>query len=262
VLPGGEALIIAGDSCEAKEYVKPTLRPADAAPNYMHTNRDRINGFFIDECEKKYEHVFIIAGNHEHYHSKFHKTVPKMRDNLPESFHVMDNDCVILEDVMFLGGTLWTDCNRQDPLTMHGIRDMMNDFHSITMKRSETDYNKFRPMDSLKEHIKTLQFFKLMMEEPAHKGKKVVVMTHHAPTAMSVNSKYAGQFIMNGAYHSRLDDFILDRPQIKLWCHGHMHDKSDYMVGDDCRVICNPRGYQTRAFAEESGFDPTFVVEV
>jgi len=39
-----------------------------------------------------------------------------------------------------------------------------------------------------------------------------------------------------------LDQFILDRPGIKLWTHGHTHEDFDYMLGST-RVVCNPRGY-------------------
>jgi predicted phosphodiesterase len=47
---------------------------------------------------------------------------------------------------------------------------------------------------------------------------------------------------MNGNFASRLDDLILDHPEIAVWVHGHMHNPSDYQVGDT-RVLCNPRGY-------------------
>jgi hypothetical protein len=47
---------------------------------------------------------------------------------------------------------------------------------------------------------------------------------------------------MNGGYTSDLVEFILDRPQIKLWTHGHTHEQFDYMIGST-RVVCNPRGY-------------------
>jgi hypothetical protein len=47
---------------------------------------------------------------------------------------------------------------------------------------------------------------------------------------------------MNGGYHSDLSEFILDRPGIKLWTHGHTHELFDYMIGST-RVVCNPRGY-------------------
>ena len=47
---------------------------------------------------------------------------------------------------------------------------------------------------------------------------------------------------MNGGYHSDLSEFMFSHPQIKLWTHGHTHQKYDYMVGET-RVVCNPRGY-------------------
>ena len=72
--------------------------------------------------------------------------------------------------------------------------------------------------------------------------QKYVVVGHHAPCKASTHPKYIDDTMMNGAYSSDLSDFILDRPCIKLWVHGHMHDTFDYMVGST-RVVCNPRGY-------------------
>jgi hypothetical protein len=48
--------------------------------------------------------------------------------------------------------------------------------------------------------------------------------------------------MMNGCYYSDLVEFIMDRPEIVLWTHGHTHEDFDYMIGTT-RVICNPRGY-------------------
>jgi hypothetical protein len=53
---------------------------------------------------------------------------------------------------------------------------------------------------------------------------------------------YAHDTIMNGGYSSDLDEFIEERPHIKLWTHGHTHHVFDYMIGET-RVVCNPRGY-------------------
>jgi hypothetical protein len=39
-----------------------------------------------------------------------------------------------------------------------------------------------------------------------------------------------------------MDQFIMDRPEIALWTHGHTHEDFDYMIGTT-RVVCNPRGY-------------------
>ena len=73
---------------------------------------------------------------------------------------------------------------------------------------------------------------------------KIVVVGHHAPSKQSTHPRYKGpkEQLINGAYSSDLSEFILDRPQIKLWTHGHTHEPFDYMVGST-RVFANPRGY-------------------
>jgi hypothetical protein len=73
-------------------------------------------------------------------------------------------------------------------------------------------------------------------------NEKIVVVGHHAPSKLSTKPKYQNDTMMNGAYSSDLSEFILDRPMIKVWTHGHTHDKFDYMIGST-RIVCNPRGY-------------------
>ena len=79
--------------------------------------------------------------------------------------------------------------------------------------------------------------------------KSVVVVGHHAPSKQSTKPRYKDDYHMNGGYSSDLESFIIDRPQIKLWTHGHTHDEFDYMIGST-RVVCNPRGYD--AYEEQA----------
>jgi hypothetical protein len=58
-----------------------------------------------------------------------------------------------------------------------------------------------------------------------------------------------------------LSEFILDHPQIRLWTHGHTHHAFDYQIGDT-RIVCNPRGYETASYSEDSGWDPNKIIEV
>jgi hypothetical protein len=78
---------------------------------------------------------------------------------------------------------------------------------------------------------------------------------------MSIHEFYKNEYHVNGAYHSDLSNFILDRPQIKLWTHGHTHHAFDYMLGS-CRIVCNPRGYQSPGYSEDTGWDPIKVIEI
>jgi len=85
-----------------------------------------------------------------------------------------------------------------------------------------------------------LEYIKTVVGE--QHDRKFVVVGHHTPSMQSCHPRYRDDQIMNGGYHSDLSEFILDRPQIKLWTHGHTHELFDYMIGDT-RVVCNPRGY-------------------
>jgi Icc-related predicted phosphoesterase len=88
---------------------------------------------------------------------------------------------------------------------------------------------------------------------------KVIVVGHHAPSKASTHPRYRGETIVNGAYSSDLSEFILDRPGIKLWTHGHTHEDFDYMIGD-CRVVCNPRGYD--GYERRAAFFELKVIDV
>ena len=255
-LPGGDVLILAGDTCEAHEIKKYAVDPLGLLDdtNIKLPLKNRINRFLIEECAEKYEHVIYIIGNHEGYTGIFDNTEKYLKDNLPDNFHVLEKNCFEIGDVLFLGGTMWTDMNNGDPLTKHAVANGMNDFHIIQKIQCDGSTYRFTVEDAIKEYEKTIEYFKLMLELPQNKSKKVVITTHHSPTHMSIGKQYIGEYLMNGGYSNRLGDFILDHENIKYWFHGHHHTVSDYMVGQ-CRVICNPRGYHGQGYNEYTGWD-------
>ena len=102
------------------------------------------------------------------------------------------------------------------------------------------NYARLTPSDTVIRHKKTLAYIQAVVD--GNPNKKYVVIGHHAPSKQSVKPKYAGDHEINGAYSSDLESFITQRPQIKIWTHGHTHDSFDYMVGNT-RVVCQPRGY-------------------
>jgi hypothetical protein len=171
--------------------------------------------------------------------------------------YFLENDTKIIDDVVFVGATLWTDMNKGDPLTLHAVRDMMNDFRII--RNDEKGFSPLKPADVAIRHRETLQYFKHILGE--HKESKCVVVGHHSPSYQSIHPQYANEHLMNGAYHSDLSEFILDHPQVVLWTHGHTHYCFDYQIGN-CRVVCNPRGYESEGYSEETGFNPNLVLEI
>ena len=266
-----EVLILSGDICVAKDILD-----RDPYETRFDDKSSRIHLFF-QECCARFKHVVYISGNHEHYHGDFAETFKIFRERLGYlvNLHILDKESVLINDVMFIGGTLWTDMNKEDGITLFHMKSMMNDFRTVKnsnrmVSRKVMKYKKdengqyvseikdgvnvmieegfefkeyvstFSPEDAVEDHKKMLGYLKVVIE--GKHDQKFVVVGHHAPTKLSTHPRYADELIMNGGYSSDLSEFILDHPQIKLWTHGHTHEEFDYLMGTT-RIVCNPRGY-------------------
>ena len=238
---GADVLILGGDICVATDM-------AQRDPYNTMGEQYRSNRFhdFFQRCCSRFPHVIFIVGNHEHYHGDFAKTVPHFKDVLGylPNLHILEKETWVLDDITFIGGTLWTDMNRRDNRTLHDISRMMNDFRCVDNSAKTEDGRgwpgRFTTVDAANDHDAMVAFIDQTIA--ANPAGRYVVVGHHAPSKLSTHPRYQDQFIMNGGYSSELDDFIQDRPQIKLWTHGHTHEDFDYMIAG-CRIVCNPRGY-------------------
>ena len=235
---GADVLVLSGDTMVASDL-------------YGTHKTERFTSF-LENCAKEYKHVVYVMGNHEHYNGDFRDSAELLREVCgPLGIHVLDNETVQIEDVTFIGGTLWTDMNKEDPLTLYQVKNYMNDFRVIRNSTKTVHFRDmdgkfhgrpaiFSPEDSVEEHKKMLELIRTTVD--ANPDGKFVVCGHHAPSYESIHEMYRGDSLMNGAYKSDLDEFIAERPQIKLWTHGHVHTPFDYTIGGT-RVACNPRGY-------------------
>jgi predicted phosphodiesterase len=214
---------------------------------------------FLKRCSFQFPHVIYVAGNHEFYNGKFYAGIDYLREECAKHSNVyfLECDTKVINDVTFIGATLWTDMNKGDPLTMHAIEGMMNDFRII--RNDKREFAKMSARDVATRHARTLQYFRSVLAE--QHDKKFVVVGHHSPSFLSVHEGYKNEFLMNGGYHSDLSQFILDHPQIKLWVHGHTHHPFDYVIGET-RIVCNPRGYENDGYNEDTGWNPNLILEV
>ena len=262
-----DVLILGGDICIAQD-LHDHPEPANTADQAAIANgtglgrRQQVAQRFRDffkRCSFQFPHVIYIMGNHEFYNGKYYAGIDYMREECAKypNVYLLEQDMKIIDDVVFVGGTLWTDMNKRDPLTMHAIEGMMNDFRIV--RNDKREFAKMSSLDVAIRHDKTLGYIKHIVQE--HKDKKCVVVGHHSPSFQSAHEMYKDQYLMNGGYHSDLTDFILDHPQIKLWTHGHTHHPFDYTIGET-RIVCNPRGYENDGYSEQTGWNPNIVIEV
>ena len=245
---GANVLILGGDICVAKD-----LNKRDEYALMDRFGRSEAWHTFFQECCARFPHVIYIVGNHEHYHGDFRNTIKHLRDKLGYlvNLHILDKQMVQLGGVSFIGGTLWTDMNKEDPITLLHMTGMMNDFRCVMNSNRVVNFKdhegkfatrtaKFSPDDTVVDHKEMLEYIRIMIEGKF--DQKFVVVGHHAPSKASTHPRYADEVIMNGGYSSDLSEFIMDHPQIKLWTHGHTHEDFDYVIGST-RIVCNPRGY-------------------
>lgn len=250
-----DVLILSGDICVAADLME------HDPYNIVDFGKSVRYHKFFQECSARFPHVLYVAGNHEHYHGDFKDTIPNLKKRLGylENLHVLDKEVFELDDVVFVAGTLWTDMNKEDPMTIHMIRGMLNDFSCVENSNRVVNYKtfddtdnpdkptfrtrsaRFSPEDAVEDHKKLLEYARIIYEGMPP-WKQMVFVGHHTPSHTSCHPRYKTDREMNGGYHSDLSEFILDRPGIKLWTHGHTHEVFDYMIGE-CRVVCNPRGY-------------------
>lgn len=237
-------LIIAGDAAEQRNAVD-----------------------WIHAATQRFKHVIYVMGNHEYYGGNIKRTPEKIIEafqdrygSVPTNFNLLDSDTVEIDDVVFIGATLWTDFSKGNHLLMYQARGSMNDYRKIRHGSPAAPWaHKLTPQVVYEIHNAHKRYIVDQVEK--FQDRKLVVVTHHAPSELSIAPKYKGHHL-NHLYYSDLSDILVDY-DINLWVHGHIHHHVDYTIGGT-RVVANPRGYISTKFhmAEETDFDELFTVEI
>lgn len=206
-IPEGDVLILAGDVCIAAEV-----------DNYIP---------FFEQCVAKYNKVFYVMGNHEHYNGNYATTESSLRAKLPAGITLLQNQSEYYNGVHFVGATMWTNFNLNVE-SINRARACMNDYHLV---------DGFTPELAIQENMDTRKWFEQCV--PMLRFAPVFMITHHAPSQSSLHGRYKQSA---DAYANRMEDFIKKNSNIQYWAHGHIHHNNDYMV-EQCRIISNPKGY-------------------
>lgn len=195
--------------------------------------------------------VLYVPGNHEFYKGQLGNTLSKLRALGDDQVRVLDCDEIIVSGVRFLGATAWTDYRAYgDPAdAAKAARGHMNDFTQIRTAR----YQQVRPNDFADMAIQARAWLESKLAE-SFDGPTVVI-THHAPSLLSLRDDPHRRGPLDAAYANSWDDLV--RPPVSLWLHGHVHTAADYEL-NGVRVVCNPRGYP----GEHTRFDPELTIEI
>ena len=231
--------------------------------------------------------VIYVMGNHEYYGQRpMMELLAKARQKTAGSHvHLLENEYVVIDGVRFLGCTLWTDFCLFGPARQFEMMEIagngMTDFTTIHVNAkgfrkspgsvcesgsSRRTGDRLTPQTTLEMHLASRQFIDQHLthqpgpETHAEAWTQTVVVTHHAPSPLSLHAAEVGS-PLSAAYASPLDDLVT---RCDLWLHGHVHAIRDYQIGSDegGRVVVNARGYKDHGNGGEIQFDPFRIIEI
>ena len=193
--------------------------------------------------------VVYVAGNHEFYRHEHGNLIKQLRATAAAtgSVRFLEQDEVTLNlkgrAVRVLGCTAWTDYQLYGAglagESMRRAQDLMYDH-----KRIAFGDGVFRPDDALHLHTQAASWLKACLSQ-GDIGTTIVV-THHAPTAESIEPRFRGDSL-SPAFASDLTA-LMHRHEPALWIHGHTHHNVDYAVGPT-RVVSHQWGYPSEDVA-------------
>ncbi|MFT5550071.1 MAG: putative phosphodiesterase [Gammaproteobacteria bacterium] len=212
----------------------------------------------IIESERLAKPILYVLGNHEFYDYEYwslKEEIFKLCEGTQVFF--LDSDVFTLDDVRFIGTTLWTNytANIQVPqdLAMLNVDKFLADHRRIKIKSGDLS-RRFKPEHALAIHAKELRWLEKKLAQST--DLKTVVITHHGPHAVCQHPDFALNE-MTAAFYSDLDDLI-ESNHIDSWIFGHTHANVDEFVFDT-RIVSNQAGYPGE---NVSNFDAHFTIEI
>jgi predicted phosphodiesterase len=208
-------------------------------------------------------HVIFIAGNHEFYRQHRLATTKAYQDafSCNARIHFLENDCVDIGGVRFIGATLWTGFS---PLTtkyspeelMSFAQDNVSDFSLISEDSADND-TAFTPNTSklLFEESKTKIAYFLAESDPS----KCVVITHFPPTKYLRHPKFTIDKITS--YFTADCADVIDNYQPAYWFYGHNHWSSTTRRGNTI-LISNQLGYPNERWNIGDDFNPNLMIDI
>jgi len=169
-----------------------------------------------------------------------------IRENLKhlKNVQILQNEYIKIGNIVIIGCTLWTYLSKPD---------MVGDICLL----SNTDFIRFRNKLRLKTSITNkvhLQQKKYLSEIlKGFEGYKKLVITHHLPSKICIDSKFKYDTFIK-SYYSNCDDLV---KEADVWCAGHTHKFTIRNI-EGVPIYINPVGY----LWEESNYKKNLTFEI
>ncbi len=209
--------------------------------------------------------VLFVAGNHEFDGRELDEAWPALRATAQRlGWTMLECDSIVLTDrsgqrLRFVGSIRWSDFDLFGPQRQASAMRAAAYFMRLMQATRQG-----RPFDAAGVREASLAcrawLHAQLLEAPAGRWDKTVVITHFAPSLRSADRRYGNQ--PGTASFCNADDDLL--PHADLWLHGHLHCRHDYRVeranAVPTRVVCQARGLASKG--ETQGYDAAMLIEI
>ncbi len=189
---------------------------------------------FLKGMNSRFEHVFLIHGNHEYYQLKENKgksmaqilayTYQILEDHQLDNIHFLYRSHYDIGKYRFIGSTLWSQLDKSKMIS--------NDIEFIYE-------NSIENMNDL--HEEERKYIDEALNQAKEDQKMVIMITHYLPSYQLNHPKYAKYVNHFHCFSSHSDDLIRD--PVKLWIFGHTHAIMEKEV-NGILCVANPIGYK------------------
>lgn len=199
---------------------------------------------FLRRQTEVFEHVFLVLGNHEFYRASRAEgllAAEKMQEELQGRLIVLNRKRVdFVDGVTILGATLHSMISKD---SRKQIERYMNDFHLIG-DWTVGDHNREHELD--KEWLKK-ELAAIDAEEATGVEKRVVIVTHHAPSFAGTSAPEHEGSELGSAFCTEILGSLEKQwrggEMVRLWVFGHTHFSTDFSTGGGIRIVANQKGY-------------------
>jgi len=220
LFPSAPILVLAGDIASAWHPIYPK---------------------FLQWVAYHWDHVILIAGNHE-YHCE--PTRPQSRLDTDRritdlcwkfrNLHFLQNGSSFYlpqTKIVFLGATYYSDINPAIHDEIRHKSDFCNSYNESLCLNTPADFVRLHAQQkqALSDAIRSV-----------NRGYKVIIVTHYMPTMNLLEPEYRYE-AWRSCYASQDDAMI--RPPVSFWICGHSHRQALYKTKNGIQLAMNARGY-------------------
>ena len=223
---------------------------------------------FLRRHSERFDHVFVVSGNHEYYTSKkkqrtVEQTDEKIREITAGLHNVtfLQQTAIVIRGITFIGCTLWAAVDDEAASYMNDYRRIFVDFagrerDELIWAGSGTArqrlYLRAGRVPLKPSHVRDIhQRHRAWLTDTINRAQsegtgKVVVLTHHAPSMSMLRPNTPSMLasisepIVRRCYASECDELFA--PPVVAWVSGHTHRCTEVAI-NGIPSVSNCYGY-------------------